>query len=215
VCSSRSLPSALLVTTLLFHIKLYKASLKLLFVIIGVVGSIASGKGTVAKEFEKKGFVKLVFSDYLREELTRRGVEITRSNLQDLANDLREKHGSDFLAQRLIEKIEPGKNYVLDGVRNPEEIKALRGKGETIIIAVKAPLNTRLQWIMMRGKENDPHTIEEILAIEAKDNGLGQPEHGLHVSKCLEMADFTIQNDKTREHLKKNIDKLLKKLKIT
>jgi len=41
--------------------------------IIGIVGQIASGKGTLAKELEKKGFTKLVFSDILREELTRLG----------------------------------------------------------------------------------------------------------------------------------------------
>lgn len=180
--------------------------------IIGVVGAVCSGKGFLADELHKKGYIKLTFSDVLREEVKRRGIELIRANLHDLGNELRKKHGADYLATRLLKKVESGKDYVMDGIRNPAEINALREFKDSVIIGIEAPVEKRLQWMIMRNREKDPHSIEEVKKVDAKNNGAGEPEYGLQIDRCMEMIDFKIMNDKDREYLKKNIDKLLNKI---
>ncbi len=184
------------------------------FVIIGVVGSIASGKGVVSDILKKKGFIPLMFSDILRKELSEKGIEITRKNLQDYANELRKNFGADYLARRLIAKTSSSGNYVLEGIRNPAEIYALRESGKTFILGIDAPLERRFQWIIMRGKENDPHTLDEVKTTDDRDNGVGEPEWGLQVKKSMALADVVVINDKTKEHLEKKIDKIISKLKL-
>lgn len=180
--------------------------------IIGVVGAVCSGKGFLSDELEKKGYIKLTFSDILRNEVKRRGIELSRVNLQDLGNELRKNNGADYLARKLLEKVEPGKDYVLEGIRNPGEINALKEFKDSIIIGIEAPMNKRLQWMIMRNKEKDPHSIEEVKAIDARDNGLNEPEYGQRIGKCMEMIDFRIMNDRDREHLKRNVDRVINKI---
>lgn len=180
--------------------------------IIGVVGAVCSGKGFLSDELHKKGYIKLTFSDVLREEVKRRGIELSRVSLHDLGNELRKNHGADYLARKLLEKVEDGKNYVFDGIRNPAEIKALREFGETVILGIEAPLEKRLQWMIMRNRENDPLSIAEVKAVDDKNNGVGEPDYGLQIGKCMDMIDFKIMNNGDREQLKKNIDKVLNKI---
>jgi dephospho-CoA kinase len=181
--------------------------------IIGIVGSTGSGKGEISNELEKRGFVKLIFSDFLREECKKKGIAITRDVLRDLGNELREKNGAGYIAKRLLEKVDRNKNYVLEGIRNPDEIKALREFGDSIIVGLEAPIEKRLQWIIMRNRENDPHSIQDVKKLDDENNGKGQPEYGLQIDKCMKMIDIKLVNDKSKEDLKKKVDKLLRGIK--
>ena len=74
--------------------------------IIGLTGSIAAGKETLTRFLRKKGFKYFITSDLLKEKLEKRGVEITRESMQDLGDELREKHGAEVLMKMLLNKIE-------------------------------------------------------------------------------------------------------------
>ena len=73
--------------------------------IIGVTGSYASGKDSVAEYLIKKGFQHFSLSDEIRKELKKRKIKETRQNLIKLGNELRKKHGNEILAKRIIELI--------------------------------------------------------------------------------------------------------------
>ncbi|MCX5704308.1 MAG: hypothetical protein NT066_07480, partial [Candidatus Omnitrophica bacterium] len=66
--------------------------------IIGLTGRMCSGKGVIKDYLEKKGFRYTTFSDVVRAEAVKRGIEIKRKNLQDLGNDLRQKEGAGIWA---------------------------------------------------------------------------------------------------------------------
>ena len=70
--------------------------------IIGLTGKNASGKGEVADYLKTKGFVYYSLSDELREEATKRNIEPSRDNLTNLGNELRKKHGPNYLAQKIL-----------------------------------------------------------------------------------------------------------------
>lgn len=182
--------------------------------IIGVVGPIASGKSMLSDTLVKRGFVKLSFSAEVREDAAQRGLPIKRKELQDLGNEMRLKEGRDYWAKKVIERIKPGNNYVIEGIRNPAEVDALRKLENFVLIAVSAPIEKRFQWIMMRGKDSDPASLDGVKEIDARDRGEGEEMHGQQSAKCAEMADFYLTNDKEKEHFEKKVDKFLKKLKI-
>src|SRR6266705_175956 len=94
--------------------------------LIGLTGRNASGKGEVAKYLEKKSFYFHSLSDVIRDEVRRRNQALTRESLIQTGNELRERHGPAVLAERVLEKIEADKHYVIDSIRNPKEVEALR-----------------------------------------------------------------------------------------
>lgn len=182
--------------------------------IIGVVGPIASGKGVLTDILVLKGFVRMSLSDEVRQEAKARGLPIERKILQDIGNEMRLKYGNDYWANRLTSKVEEGKNYVIEGIRNPGEVLALRKCKDFILVAIDAPIETRFQWIIMRGKDSDPQSLDEVKKIDARDRGQGEESHGQQSSLAMQGADFKILNDSTKEAMRKKVDKILKKLKI-
>lgn len=83
-------------------------------IILGLTGTIGSGKGTVHKCFEAAGinYVYTSLSDRLREELDRRNIPKTRQTLVDLGNELRSQYGDHILAQRTVDILK-GKQQIL------------------------------------------------------------------------------------------------------
>ena len=60
--------------------------------IIGVTGSIAAGKETLTGFFRERGFIYFETSALLKEELSKRGLTLTRENMQNLGDELRKKY---------------------------------------------------------------------------------------------------------------------------
>jgi len=180
--------------------------------IVGIVGPIASGKDVVARILEEKGFVKLNLSDEVREEAKSRGVAIERKNLQDIGNEMRKKYGEGYWAERLLKKMQIGKNYVITGIRNPGEILRFKIAGDFTLIGVDAPDVKRFEWIVARKKDSDPKTLEEIRAIDARDLGVGEESYGQQVQKCMDFVEHKIENNGTLEELKQKVEKLLEEI---
>jgi len=180
--------------------------------IIGLTGGMVSGKRTIAEHLIKKGFIALTFSsDVLDIELKNRNITITRKSQQDLGNEIRKKEGAGGLAKKLIKRIEPNKNYVLDGIRNPGEIAELRKQKDFILIAIDVPQEQRFKRIIARNMQRDPKTWDEFLIADKRDFDDGLPS-GLQIKKCMEMADYTIINDCSLEEFEKRFEKILEKI---
>ena len=168
--------------------------------LIGLTGTNGSGKGEAAEYFQKKGFAYFSLYDLIREELHKGGVEVTRDNLIQKGNQLREKHGPDILARRVIEQVK-GK-AVIDSIRNPFEVEFLRNQSEFILLAIDAPVELRYERAKRRGREESASTLEEFIQKEKEE--MTGSEKGQQLLSCIEMADLVIINDGTLEdfHLK-------------
>lgn len=184
-------------------------------IIIGLTGSLCSGKGTIANHLIELGFHHQVLSDRIRDEIRSRGQEITRTLLQDVGNELRLTYGGAILAERtcdLIANIQG--NIVIDGVRNPDEIEFLRNSLNAKIIGIHAPKEKRLEWYLERAKERgeDGKTLEIFERDDNRDFGIGEPENGQQVGKCLEMADIFLWNAGPKQDLYQECDLYLKNI---
>jgi dephospho-CoA kinase len=182
--------------------------------IIGITGRIAAGKETLTDSLRKKGFIYLETFTVLAEELEKRGLEITRANMQDLGDEIREKYGVFGVMKMLLEKTEPGKDYIFDSLRNPGEAEFLRENiKDFVLIGVDAPQKLRFERILKRGKPSDPKTWEEFLKIDNRDFFDETNPMGQRVGKCMEIADFKINNDVDLEKSMKEIEEVWEKIK--
>ena len=181
--------------------------------IIGVTGLMGSGKGAVADILIEKGFVKLGHSESIDEELQRRGLACTRENQVAVANEMRQKQGSDYLAKKLLEKIEPTKNYVIEGFRNVAEIEVFRNRPDFILIGVAAGRKRRFEWLRIRDRLGDPKTKEEFEKVEKRDF-LQQAPYGQQNALCFALAERYFLNEGNFEELKKQVEEFLRTLAV-
>lgn len=178
--------------------------------IIGLTGKYAAGKGTVAEHLKQKGFYYFSLSDILREEAKAKGLEMTRENLINLGNDLRKKHGNSVLADRILQKLEKDKNYVVDSFRNPDEVKAFKRMPNFHLWLIDAPLETRFKRNAARNRPEDPKSLVEFKRLEAAEEK-GNP-HSQQLLECAKMAEKTIVNDAALDKLHKKVDSTLSEL---
>jgi dephospho-CoA kinase len=185
-------------------------------VTLGLVGPIASGKGTIAEFLKSKGFEAFSLSDVVRDEAKSRSLEINRQNLQDIGNDLRSKFGGAVLVERIIEKAKKFDFVVIDGVRNPQEIAAIKNDLNGKIVHISAYKNRRLERYLERAeiRGEGSATATKFQKSEARDLGAGEDENGQQVAECLALADFKLINNSTVEQFYDNCQTMLDGLLI-
>jgi len=181
--------------------------------IIGLTGTMASGKDAVADILKKKGFICLSLSDEVREEAKNRQIELTRENLQILGNEMRKEFGNSVLAQKILMKItEPQKNYIINGIRNPAEIAELKNWPGFYLMAVDAPQDLRFQRLMTRNRPSDPKIFYQFMKADNKDQGIGEEESGQQVIECIKLADVSIFNDFSLERLTDKVNFMVQQI---
>lgn len=172
--------------------------------IIGLTGANASGKGEAASYLKSKGFIYYSLSDILREEAGARKIDPSRENLIKLGNELRRENGPSVLADLAVKNIGNKGNYVIDSIRSPFEVKALRKLNNFVLIGIDAPVEIRFKRLIERGRPGDPKTLKEFIEKESKENIAKSTNQQL--KSCLKLADAIIINDSTIEKFHKNIE---------
>lgn len=172
---------------------------------IGLVGSLAAGKGVVADYFIKQhGFVSFSLSFIVHDELKKKGITaFTRKDLQDVGDALRAKDGNGALAKRAVEALnkEGSTRVVIEGIRNPGEVEYLRKLPNFILIAVDGTRAVRYKRVIVRGKLWDPKDWKSFLKVDKRDHEDEANAKGQRVRESMNMADFYLENNKDLEHL--------------
>lgn len=179
--------------------------------IIGLTGTFASGKDTVADYLvEKYGFDAIGTGDIVREYTKQDNLANTRDSQREISNKLRANNGSEFLVSEAIKRLK-GLNKVISGIRDVDEVKFLKNKPNSFLIAVDAPIELRFQRMQARNRGDDPKTLEEFSEKEKKEmgSGLSADRKMQNISYCIKTADFTINNVGSLEELHKKVDGLL------
>jgi dephospho-CoA kinase len=185
--------------------------------VIGLVGPFGSGCTYVAKILEEKHSYKYIsLSDILRDKYLEIYPELddNRSSLQDFGDEYRKQNGSNILAKLAIERMDDtNANYVVDSIRNPEEIKELRNSfANFYLIGVFADNDIRYERV--KRKYNDDRRLFD--KDDKRDSG-EKSSFGQQVTNSFRQADLVIlNNDIIRNHndaynnliakIKENID---------
>ncbi|MBU1196998.1 AAA family ATPase [Candidatus Micrarchaeota archaeon] len=183
-------------------------------IIIGFTGRNAAGKTTATKYLTEKGFYYKSLSDVIREEAKKRGMESTRENLIAIGNELREKHGVAALSELTLQRMESGKNYVVDSIRHPAEALALKAAGNFSLFHIFAPVEKRFKRTLERQRVGDPQTLQEFIRLEEKEfqssNVAAQ-----QLLECERMSNRMIENNGELERFQKELDAALKELEVS
>jgi dephospho-CoA kinase len=181
-------------------------------IIILLSGMPGSGKSVFAEVARKKGVPVISLGDVVREEVVKRGLEPTLTNLLIVANDLRRTLGKDAIAKLATSKISSAclNNCVIvvDGVRSLEEVETLKKSVDAhfMIVAIHASPKTRFTRIVLRGRQGDPKNFEEFKKRDFEELAWG-------MGNVIALADAILINEDTLEQFISNVESFL--LKVT
>ncbi len=173
---------------------------------MGLTGRNASGKTTVVSWFSSKGVKTTSCSDSIRAWLSEEGIAESRDSLIEGGRELRRRGGAGVLAEMLLESLD-GEDAVIDSIRTPGEVEALRKRSDFILIEIRAGVDSRWSRSQSRGRVGDPKRKETFLAQE-KSEEIAQDEAGQALNATAEMADWVIVNDGGIDDLYSDLDDL-------
>ncbi len=180
--------------------------------IIGIVGTIGSGKGTVVEYLiEKRGFAHYSASGLLKEMLIERGVPLDRDAMGSLARELRlqDPGGVPKLIYERALKDQPEK-AILESIHTVGEAEFVQSVGG-VIWGVDADVAIRYPRVAKRGSEKDNISYEKFVE-QSKREDDGTEASGHNIRGALKTADVVIMNNGALEDLHKAIDEALEKL---
>lgn len=187
------------------HRKKAKQGQKTVVVLAGMPGAGKSLASTVAKQ---SGIPVFVSGDVVRLEARRKGLEPTRSNLGRLMLEIREKEGMGAVARRLlplIKEIVPPV-VIYEGARNMEEIDELKRHYTVFSVAIHASPRSRYRRLLRRRRHDQPKSWMQFLERDNRELRVG-------LGRVISLADRMIENEETKDHLRKQTRRVLKKIR--
>jgi dCMP deaminase len=164
-------------------------------VILGVSGPYGAGKGEVVDYLKARSFYAFSLSDVLRDELRARGQDETRERMIETGNELRARYGPAVLAERLAARLQRDRNYVIDSIRHPAEVTALRGHDRGFrLLWVDADPALRIERLRARARPGDPASLPALLEQEGRERG-GAGESAQQLDAVEALADFRVRNE--------------------
>ena len=176
-------------------------------VLVGLTGRNASGKTTVVQWFAGRGIRTVSCSDSIRAWLAEQGIEESREALIEGGRELRRHGGPGILAEMLLEAL-GGEDAVIDSIRTPGEVEALRARDDFILIEVTAGADSRWTRSQSRARLGDPADRATFVAQEESEE-VASDEAGQALVATAEMADLILINEGTVEGLHEDLENLL------
>lgn len=179
--------------------------------IIGLAGTIGSGKGTVVEYLKSKGFVQYSSSKLLGELVEKEGNPKTRDFLSPMATRLQSEYPGGVVEKNYREKflVEKPENAIFEAIHRQSEANFLRSVGG-LLIGIDADLQTRYKRTRIRGEgEKDKSDFEDFKKqASIEDEGGGDAARDNNIRAVIDAADFKIMNNGTLEELHAQIDAL-------
>jgi len=180
--------------------------------IIGLVGPFGSGCSYISSIImDMYDFERISLSSILRDLYKEHSDDPnpSRKTLQEFGDEMRRINGPDYLSTIAWKRIDQDKNYIIDSIRNPEEINYIKERCSNIyIIGVFAEQEIRFNRV--REKYND--NLTAFKDDDERDSGESMA-FGQQVTACFKTADIIILNNKDVLIGSEDYDFLLHKIK--
>jgi len=178
--------------------------------VVSIVGMTGAGKSEVSKLFEENGFIRVRFGDLTDEEVRKRGLELSEENERYIRELLRKEHGMSAYAKLNLPRIDLAlkrSDVVIDGLYSWEEYTFLKDcyRENFCVVAVWASPRTR--YSRLTSRVNRGLTLEEASSrdrAEIENINKGGP---------IAIADFTIINESSLENLRKEVRRVISRLR--
>jgi dephospho-CoA kinase len=165
-------------------------------IVLGFVGSIASGKSTLSIAVASAlGWQRVSFGDYVRTVAQNQGLGDSREVLQAVGASLINQGGEQFCKAVLAQiNWEPGQPLVVDGIRHAEIVPIMR--------QIVAPWDFRLIFVVVDESIREARLLERGLSDRQQWQQLEAHSTEAQVQTVLpEMADFAVDSTRKIEDL--------------
>ncbi|MFX1430437.1 MAG: AAA family ATPase [Promethearchaeota archaeon] len=171
--------------------------------VLAITGQPGSGKTTAIDAIRDLGLV-ITMGDVVRDEVKKRNLEPSGTNIGKIAKQLREEKGPTIIAEKCVDLIRSKNVEVIfiDGIRSLSEINIFRKYWKFPIIAIVVDEEIRFNRLFERGRSDDPKTFEELIERDKRESEFG-------LDGVLENVDYIIHNNSTIEDLKEKVRKLV------
>lgn len=180
-------------------------------IVLGFVGDLASGKGTICKYIlEKYNTPSYRFSTMLRDILKRIYLENTRANMQQLSTVMRENFGQDIMSRVIDQDVKNDSHEIVavEGIRRPSDITYLEKNPGFHLIYITA--DSRLRWERLVARKENPGDDKKTYEDFLKDE---QAEADRLIKSLGAKAEFKITNNETYDEFYKQMDEILKNIR--
>jgi dephospho-CoA kinase len=181
--------------------------------IIGITGTNGAGKGVVVDYLiTQKGFTHFSNSGRISEELKRRGMELSRTNMRAVGNEFREKYGSGYLVEKALQEAAAQNlsDIVIESIRSTGEAYALQNAQGKLLV-LDAERKIRYDRIFHRRSGKDHVDFETFVLQEEREWHGALGAHDMNIRSVIEMADHVIENNISLEDLYAQVELFLEK----
>lgn len=167
--------------------------------IIGLSGTFAGGKDTLAKRLEEQ-YTHVSTGDIVRQVAMREHGSIERNILQKTATEYRHKYGAGYFVQKAID--EGPRPLIVSGIRSLGEAQAVRDAGG-IIVYIDAPVEMRYERMRARNRDAEVElSLDEFIVQEEKELvGDLDDMAAFNIREIGNQAEIHITNDGTLDEL--------------
>ena len=176
--------------------------------IVAVLGLPGSGKTEVINYLLKKlNWPKVYFGEVTFDELKKRGLAINEANERKIREELRSKHGQDYYAKKVIEKI-PSGNILVESLYSWVEYLEFKKKFGDNFVAVAVYTPPKIRYARLANR-----SVRPLTSVEARSRDYAQIEN-LFQAGPIAMADYILINEGSLNDLYQQIDKIIKGIKL-
>ena len=172
--------------------------------VLVIVGMPGAGKSLASSVMKTRGIPVFVSGDIIRAEARKRKLKFTRKNLGELMLKIRREEGMGAVAKRLVPLVEKarGEFVVYEGARSVEEVDELRRKYDIVTIAIHASPEARFKRLQRRRRSDRPRGLADFAERDNRELSVG-------IAKLIALADRTVENEDSKDDLKRRTRRLL------
>jgi len=172
--------------------------------VLVIVGMPGAGKSLASSVMKARGIPIFVSGDIIRAEARKRKLKFTRKNLGELMLKIRKDEGMGAVAKRLVPLVEKarGQFVVYEGARSVEEVDELRRKYDVVTIVIHASPSARFRRLQRRRRSDRPRGLADFAERDNRELGVG-------IAKLIALADRTVENEDSKDDLKRRTRRVL------
>lgn len=180
------------------------------FVIIGITGMPYSGKSVFVSVAKGMGIPSFLMRSVVEEEMRKKGMPVDNVSLREYSTKIRMEFGRGVVAERCIPYLDgllkEHKAVLLDSIRSPEEVEALRKVyRDFVVVAINASPNARFSRLGKKRpghKSDEPRTVEELEWRDKKELSWG-------LGDVIAHADIILENEGSEQEFRKKAGELI------
>lgn len=178
--------------------------------VVAIVGMPGSGKSELARFFSGRGYTTVRFGEITDMAVKEKGLPLTEDNERPVRESIRKEHGMAAYAKLSVPRIDNAlktSNVVVDGLYSWEEYIYLKDYYGDKFMVVAAWASPQDRYRRLGSRKFRPMTLQE-------STGRDRAEiENLNKGGPIAMADFTILNTGSMSDLKKQVERIIARLR--